>query len=118
MQCLDHPILNRKNGVDLNLKNGIHVHYPDIVCDRRKLIEMRREALQICKFFVGACNDPEDIFDEAVYRVIMFSFHHRYKKRRRGSAPGIFGMYGSRKDSLIFVKELPFPFRNQAKQKL
>ena len=91
MQCLDHPILNKKNGGDLNLKSGIHVHYPDIVCDRRKLIEMRREALQICKFFVGACNDPEDIFDEAVYRVSMFSFHHKFKKLRKCWTPGRLG---------------------------
>ena len=69
MECADHPLLNRINGIEHNIKNGIHVHFPDLVCDRRKLIEIRRDALKMCKYFAGTCNDAEDIFDEAVYKV-------------------------------------------------
>ena len=31
-------------------------------------MEIRSEALEMCKFFSGACNDSEDMFDVAVYR--------------------------------------------------
>ena len=31
-------------------------------------MEIRSEALEMCKFFSGACNDSEDIFDINVYR--------------------------------------------------
>ena len=69
MMCRDHPLANIKNGVTLNLKEGIHVYFPDIVCDRRKLIEIRQEAIEMCRFFENTCNDFEDIFDLAVYKV-------------------------------------------------
>ena len=55
--------------MNINKKNGIHLFYPDAVVDRRKLIEIRREALHLCDFFVGAVNKAEEIFDEAVYKV-------------------------------------------------
>ena len=68
MICSDFPKVNNKNGVDLNLKNGIHVFFPNLVLDRRKLIEIRNDALKICRYFVGASNDFDDIFDLAVYK--------------------------------------------------
>ena len=69
MQCSDHPLTNRKNGVNISKKNGIHIFYPDVVVDRRKLIEIRTEALHLCDFFAGSINKSEEIFDEAVYKV-------------------------------------------------
>ena len=69
MICRDHPIAKTKNGVTVSLKDGVHVFFPDVVCDRRKLIEIRKDAIAICRFFTNACNDFEDIFDSAVHKV-------------------------------------------------
>ena len=69
MTCADHPLVNNRNGVDVNFKNGVHVHLPDLCCDRRKLIEIRQDAIDICRFFENASNDFDDIFDLAVYKV-------------------------------------------------
>ena len=69
MTCADHPLVNKTNGVNVNLKNGVHVHLPDVCCDRRKLIEIRQDAIDICRFFENASNDFDDIFDLAVYKV-------------------------------------------------
>ena len=74
MICSDHPIPNTKNGELTNVKEGIHVFLPDLVCDRRKLIEIRKEAINMCWFFENACNDIEDIFDLAVYKVKFISY--------------------------------------------
>ena len=74
MQCADHPLVYQKNGINLNFKSGIHLHYPDLACDRRKLIEIRREAIGICNFFPDAVNDAESIFDEAVYKAVFMLF--------------------------------------------
>ena len=69
MECSDYPLVNRVNGIDQNIKNGLHIHFADLVCDRRKLIEIRRDALNMFKCFAGTCNEAEDIFDENVYKV-------------------------------------------------
>ena len=74
MICRDHPIRNIKNGVVNNVSEGIYVHFPDLVCDRRKMIEIRKAAINICGFFENACNDFEDIFDLAVYKVKFISY--------------------------------------------
>ena len=78
MECADFPLVNRVKGIEHNLKNGLHIHFADLVCDRRKLIEVRRDALQMCKFFTGTCNDAEDIFDEAVYKVAVLFLRSKF----------------------------------------
>ena len=74
MQCKDHPLPNKKDDVIVNLKNGVHVHFADLACDRRKLVEIRKDSLDLCKFFTGACNKFEDMFDVAVYKVFRFFY--------------------------------------------
>ena len=69
MQCADHPYVNEKNGDPVNVKNGIHVFFADIACDRRKLIEIRSEALEMCRCFRGVSNDFDEFFDLGVYKV-------------------------------------------------
>ena len=66
MVCRDHPLVNSRRGVEINKKNGIHVHFPDLVMDRRKLMEIRSESLDMADCF-GCENDKEDIFDKGVY---------------------------------------------------
>ena len=62
MECPDHPLLNTKRGVPVNRKGGIHIHFPDLAMDRRKLLEIRAESLDMTKFFLGSVNEKEDIF--------------------------------------------------------
>ena len=63
----------------MNKKNGIHVYFPDLAADRRKLIEIRMDALAMCTLFEGSINEPEDIMDEGVYKAARF-FHKTNKK--------------------------------------
>ena len=74
MQCRDHPLPNKKDDVIVNLKNGVHIHFPDLACDRRKLIEIRMDSLDMCRYFTGTCNNFEDMFDLAVYKVFRFFY--------------------------------------------
>lgn len=68
MECKDHPLVNSRNGVEINKKNGIHVFFPDLAMDRRKLIEIRSESLDMADWFLGCENDKEEIFDKGVYQ--------------------------------------------------
>ena len=61
MHSKDHPIPNKKDDVIVNLKKGVHVHFPDLACDRCKLVELRKDTLDFCRFFTGACNKFEDV---------------------------------------------------------
>ena len=67
-QCSDHPLSIKKNNTVEKLKSGIHIFFPDLACDRRKLIEIRSDALPMCQYFEGATNAFEEIYDVAVYR--------------------------------------------------
>ena len=69
MECPDHPLLHTENCVPVNRKSGIHVHFPDLAMDRRKLLEVRAKALEMTNFFIGSVNEKEDIFDANVYKV-------------------------------------------------
>ena len=61
MSCTDHPIVNRKGGIDINKKNGLHIFFPDLAMDRRKMIEIRGDAIEIGSYFKDATNGNDDI---------------------------------------------------------
>ena len=82
MECRDHPLVNRRRGVEINKKSGIHVFFPDLAMDRRKLIELRAESLDIADFFLGCENDKEDIFDKGVYQACGLLLHGSSKPGR------------------------------------
>ena len=68
MKCSDHPLVNRKGGIDINKKNGLHLYFPDLAVDRRKMLEIRGDAIEIGSYFNGAINGNDDIFDKNVYK--------------------------------------------------
>ena len=75
-------MVNRRRGVEINKKSGIHVFFPDLAMDRRKLIELRAESLDIADFFLGCENDKEDIFDKGVYQACGLLLHGSSKPGR------------------------------------
>ena len=49
-------------------KNGIHAYIPNIVADRRKLLEIRNEAFQTMGArFQNTTNDSDSIIDRCIY---------------------------------------------------
>ena len=75
-------MVNSRRGVEINKKSGIHVFFPDLAMDRRKLIELRAESLDIADFFLGCDNDKEDIFDKGVYQACGLLLHGSSKPGR------------------------------------
>ena len=69
MQCRDHPLAIQKDNVAVNT-TGLHIHFPDVACDRRKLIEIRKDSIEMCQYFTGVCNNFEEIYDLEVYKVL------------------------------------------------
>ena len=76
MVCKDHPITHTKGGVQINKKNGIHVYFPDLAMDRRKLQEIRNDSIDLGPCFAGCENNREDIFDNGVYKVEVQTLIH------------------------------------------
>ena len=50
-------------------KNGIHIYIPNVVADRRKLLEIRNETFQTMgDRFQNTINDSDSIIDECIYK--------------------------------------------------
>ena len=75
--CSDFPLRQDKDVIQADgsivsekiWKNGIHIYIPDIVADRRKLLEIRNSAYQAMgDRFLNTVNDSDSKIDSCIYK--------------------------------------------------
>ena len=75
--CKDFPLRQEKHvlqedgskSLEITYKDGLHIYIPNIVADRRKLLEIRNEAFALMgNRFLNTSNNADSKIDSCIYK--------------------------------------------------